>query len=38
VRAASARTEQGEVYLISLVQGATDTSLEERISLLLSTT
>jgi hypothetical protein len=36
VRAVSARTGQGEVYLISLVQGVTETSLEERVSLLLS--
>lgn len=36
VRAASARTGQGEVYLISLVQGVADTDLEERVSLLLS--
>jgi hypothetical protein len=37
VREVIARTEQGDLYLISLVEGAADAALEEHVSLLLTT-
>lgn len=36
VRTAVARTAQGDVYLMSLVEGAADAALEERVYLLLT--